>query len=316
MTSLSRTEKLKEIYYGNEWLYCLMYYPKYLVDILRFRSLPATFYLKRLYKRKIGKELNLKKPLRFTEKIQWLKLYHRKDLYTICADKHLVRGYVEVRIGTEYLIPQIIFTKEVKDLKPENLPNYPFIIKTNHDSSGGIIIRDKTKVNWTAIRKKIKFLLNGNYYWKSKEWAYKNIQPGIVVEKLLMDDEGNVPRDYKFYCFNGKVKQILVVLDREENKQSFRFNEEWQRVEMCFGEEATEKKNIEIKKPPKELQEMIRVSERLAKGFPFVRVDLYLVKERVFFGELTFYPLSGLEKIQPDSFDFQLGQLLKLPIQS
>ncbi len=273
--------------------------------------LPDRLFLKRQYKKRLGKELDLKNPKTFNEKIQWLKLNDRTPLHTIISDKYAVREYVKKKIGLVYLIPLIHHTQDVNEIRAENLPDYPFIIKTNHDSSGGIIIRDKSKADWTAIRKKLKTLLSKNYYHHAREWQYKHIKPRIIVEKLLMDDKGNIPYDYKLFCFHGQVKFIEVDINREKDHCINYYTPQWEKLPNIWkGFKSGEKYNIST---PKTLAEMIHISEILSSDFPFLRVDLY-IKEQVYFGEMTLSDSAGYGIFFTEEWDQKLGDMLHLPI--
>lgn len=272
--------------------------------------LPDTLFLKRQYKKRLGRTLNLKNPKTFNEKMQWLKLYDRRPLHTIIADKYAVREYISKKIGPKYLIPLIHHTLDVDEIKPEKLPGYPFIIKTNHDSSGGIIIRDKSKADWSSIRKRLKKLLSKNHYYHAREWQYKNIKPRIIVEKLLMDDEGEIPYDYKFFCFHGKVKFIEVDIDREKEKCTNLYTPQWEKLPQILKKfKSGDKYNIPA---PNTLTEMIHISEILSSGFPILRVDLYTLKENIYFGELTLTPTAGYREFSTEALDKKFSNMLHL----
>lgn len=271
--------------------------------------LPDIFFLKKQYKKRTGKKLDLKNPKTFNEKTQWLKLHDRSPLHTMISDKYAVRKYISKRIGSKYLIPLIFHTLDAEEIRAENLPNYPFIIKSNHDSSGGIIIRDKSKADWDSIRKKLKKLLSKNYYYHAREWQYKNIKPRIIVEKLLMDDAGNIPYDYKVFCFNGQVKFIEVDINREKDHCINYYTPQWEKLPQIWrGYKSGENHNVPS---PKKLDEMIYISETLSSDFPFLRVDLYILKEQIYFGELTLSDSAGYGRFLED-WDEKLGDMLLL----
>ncbi|NHF61536.1 glycosyl transferase [Flavobacteriaceae bacterium TP-CH-4] len=269
------------------------------------------------YKKNFGQKPNLKNPKTLNEKIQWLKINDRSPLHTQCADKYAVRDYVSSRIGSEYLVPLYFHTKNVNDLVPENLPDVPFIIKTNHDSGGGIILKEKSKANWAEIQKKLEARLKTNYYKASKEWQYKNIKPRIIVEKLLQDRNGDIPLDYKLHCFNAKVEMIQVDIGRG-TKNHYRnwYSKDWKREPYRWsspkgGGVYTDPSEEDVPKP-KTLEKMIALSEELSKGFDYVRVDLYDVDGKIYFGELTFHHDGGYQPILPKKWDLILGQKLTL----
>jgi hypothetical protein len=279
-------------------------------DMRPSNFLPDKLFLKRLYRKRLDKTLDLKHPKTFNEKLQWLKLYDRKALYTTIADKYAVRHYISEKIGAQYLIPLLYQTEDVNEISAENLPDAPFIIKTNHDSSGGIIIQDTSDTDWKMIRKRLKKLLAKNYYYHAREWQYKHIKPRVIVEKLLTDRNGKTPYEYKLHCFHGKVEYIQVFIDKKI--QSNIYNTKWE-LQPSFW--TTEKPNIDFElHPPSTLKEMIRIAEILASGFFYLRVDLYNVEERIYFGELTLHDGAGLEVFN-EGIDEKLGSLIHLPIE-
>ncbi|MDO6819738.1 ATP-grasp fold amidoligase family protein [Zobellia sp. 1_MG-2023] len=273
--------------------------------------IPEATVLKFRFKKMLGYSLNLDLPKTYNEKIQWLKLNDRSELHVTCADKFAVREHIEKKIGLNYLIPLINQTKKVEEINPETLPDYPVIIKTTHDSGGVLIVRDKHKIDWTDARKKLTSLLNYKYANIKSEWQYEKIEPRLVVEKLLISEDGKIPSDYKFHCFNGKVGFIQVDVDRETNHKKNLYDIDWNLIPCEF--------NYPIGPPvarPTTLGEMIEVAQILSKDFLFVRVDLYSVKNKVYFGELTFHPASGFGKFIPEVWDLNFGQMLKLPVRS
>ena len=272
---------------------------KWIYDIYRFRIIPEKMFIKHTYKKALGKYPNLENPKLFSEKIQWLKLNDRTPLHTICADKYRVREYVKEKIGEKYLIPLVLETKNVNDICEKNMPDYPVIVKTNHDSGGGYIIKDKTKADYKYIRKELKKRLRKNYYWGNKEWEYKNIEKRIIVEKLLKDKSGNdLLNDYKIYCFNGEPVYIQTLFDRDTGVKETWYDLNWKKQNFCYF--SKEKKEVQ---KPNSLDKMIKSSKKLSKDFKYIRVDLYDVNNQVYFGELTFHPFSGNMMWEPREWD-------------
>jgi hypothetical protein len=306
---------LKEIlkyYYKNSKIgNKLLYLPKIIRDLFYFiktKNLTDEEFIKLRYKINLNKEINLTEPILFTEKIQWLKLNDRNELYTQCADKYLVRRYVEDKIGSNYLIPLLFETKDYQDIKSSNLPEYPVIIKTNHDSGGVFIIDDKNSINFLKIRREIKKRLLKSHYSISREWEYKNIKPRIIVEKLLKDSSGNNQlNDYKIYCFHGEPTFIQTIFDRGNETKEDWYDTNWNLQDAYYF--SAKKKYV---KKPKQLDELLKVAKKLSKDFPYVRVDLYIVDNKIYFGELTFRPYGGFMKFVPESFDNDLGKYLDL----
>lgn len=274
------------------------------------KVLPEDLRLKIRFKRMLGYSLNLKKPKTFNEKIQWLKLNDRSDLHTICADKFRVREYVKTKVDEKHLIPLFYFSPSSNDIKASNLPDFPVIIKTNHGSGSIYIVKDKNGFNFKKLRGKLKKQLKESYSNSKGEWQYKNIKPMILVEKLLIDKNGNIPSDYKLHCFNGRVKIIQIHTDRfTRHKISF-YSAEWSLLPIR-RQKIQNEPNLS---KPRNLSEMINIAEKLASDFLYVRVDLYNVNNHIYFGELTFHPASGFGKFVPEIWDMKLGDMLTLPI--
>jgi len=259
--------------------------------------IPKEVYLKYKFKKTFGFPLNLSNPRTFNEKLQWKKLYDHNPLYTSCSDKYAVREYVKQKIGEKYLISLQYVTD-----KPETIPfdklKIPFIIKSNHGSSRNILIYKKEEINKEKIKKNCSKWLKENYYYYEKEWQYKNINPRIIIEKMLLNDKNEVPEDYKFHCFNGKVEFIQVDTGRFSNHKRTIFNKEWSKLPFRYCLKLNNKpaygEDNNIKKPIN-LSEMILIAKKLSEGFTYVRVDLYSLNNKIYFGELTFthFGLSG-----------------------
>lgn len=300
-------EFLKHLNHDTTIGHLLLSPAKKLYDICGARLFSEKFYIKQTFKNSIGYDLNLENPKTLNEKIQWLQLNDRTPLRTLCADKYAVRDYVKEKIGEEYLVPLIFHTTNPTDIVPGNLPDFPFIIKTNHGCGDYIIVKDKSTIDWKRVQKNLKKSLKSNYYYKAKEWQYKNIKPYIVVEKLLLDKNFNIPNDYKFNCFNGKLGFPEVHIDRYIDYRKNCYDSEWNILNCEWGA----KRGSEVKKP-KLLTKMILLAEILAKDFRYVRVDLYNLRDKIYFGELTFSPGAGLCRFNPPEWDRKFGNELKL----
>lgn len=266
------------------------------------------------FKKTFSYKLDLKNPKTLNEKLQWKKIYDRKDIYTLCSDKYKVRDYIDERIGAQYLIPLILATDNPKKIKYEELPD-SFIMKYNHNSGHNIIVRKKGYAQIEKIRLEGRRWLKRNYYQTSKEWQYKNIKPLIIVEKLLVDENGNVPLDYKFHCFHEKVEAIQVDIDRFENHKRNFYDTNWKLLPFIWCTFKNAKplwgNGRDIDRPIL-LKEMIDVAEKLSKGFDYVRVDLYSFENKVYFGEMTFTHGGGYEMFYPAEYDKIFGEKLKL----
>jgi hypothetical protein len=302
-------KKLSDVYRKSDIGYYLLR-PFFKIYVQVLKLIPDEIIAKKRFKRHMGYSLDLNNPETLNEKINWLKLYNRKELHTIVADKYKVRAYIEKKIGNQYLIPLLFHTKNYRDIKPENLPDTKFIIKTNHDSSGGLIVRDKSQINWGKARNTFKKLLKENHYYRTGEWQYKNIPPMLIVEKLLLDENGSIPEDYKFHCFNGKFGFVGVDLDRESNNRTRNlYDAQWNLLLCHWG-----RPNGRKLEKPTNYEEMIRLAETIAQDFIYVRVDFYSIEGCTFFGEITLHHSSGLRKFLQKECDYRYGKLLKLDI--
>lgn len=265
-------------------------------------------FLKRKWRLVFGKSIDLKNPETFNEKIQWLKIHDRKDMYIKLVDKYEAKKNVIESIGEDYVIPTIGIYDKFEDINFDELPSQ-FVIKCTHDSGGLVVVKDKSKMNLREIRKKISKSLKRNYYYHGREWPYKNVKPRIIIEKYMEDDNADELTDYKVMCFGGKAKMIFTCTERfgDGLKVTF-FDLDWNKLPFERHYPASKK---DIPKP-KNLKKMIELSEKLAEGIPFVRIDWYEINGKLYFGEYTFYPGSGFEEFTPEEWDKKLGDLIDL----
>lgn len=270
--------------------------------------IPDETLLKIKYRYHIGQNLNLKRPEKFTEKIQWLKLNNRKNEYVDYVDKYQVRSFIEEKIGREYLIPLIGVYEKVEHIDWESLPD-KFVLKCTHGSHCNIICENKHELDIQESKKLLEKWMKRNWFWYGREWPYRNVKPRIICEKYMVDESGVELKDYKILCFNGEPKIIQVDYDRFTNHKRNLYDTEWNYIPVSFLV-PTDKK-VEIKKPEK-LEEMLVLAKKLSKDHPHLRVDFYSIEKNIFFGEMTFYPESGFGKFAPQEFDYKLGQLINL----
>ncbi|WP_195265428.1 ATP-grasp fold amidoligase family protein [Clostridium sp. 1001275B_160808_H3] len=249
---------------------------------------------------------NLKSPKTFYEKIQYIKINCDLNKYSEFVDKYKVRCYVERKIGNEYLIPLIDCFKSSDEIDFEKLPN-KFVLKANHSSGQNIICKDKNKSNINEYKKMISKWMKENFYYKLREVQYKNIEPIIMCEEYLEDVSGNL-MDYKFFCSEGKPQFIQLDIDRFRGHKRNFYDLSWSKLPWkCVHD------NIEYKiDKPKNLEKMIEVASKLCQDFQFVRVDLYSVGEKVYFGELTFTPGAGVELYEPKEINTVVGNLIDI----
>lgn len=269
-------------------------------------------YLELKYYYKIGEKLDFSNVKTFNQKLQWLKLYDRNPQYTKMVDKYEVKEYVANLIGRECIIPTLGIYNKFEEIEWAKLPN-KFVIKCTHDSESTIICKDKDKLDIKSLRKYYNKKVKSNYYYKSREWPYKNVKPRIIIEKYMQDNETQDLKDYKFMCFNGKVKCSFVCSNRHSEKGlnvDF-FDLNWNKMPFVRHYPNS---NENIPKPIN-YELMIELAEKLSIGIPFVRVDFYEINGKVYFGELTFFPGSGFEEFTPEKYDRILGDMLELPKQ-
>ena len=274
---------------------------------------PDKLYLELLFFIKTGKRLNLKKPKTFNEKIQWLKLYNRKNLYTTLVDKYTAKDFVAKKIGEEHIIPLYGVWKDANDITYQSLPNQ-FVLKTTNGGGGDVVIcKNKNEFNKTKIVKHLNHGLKKSIYKKFREWPYKNVSPRVIAEKYLEDEHGEL-YDYKFYCFDG-VPQFCQVIRNRFHKETIDFYDlKWTHMPFVGLNLAAENGVKPVEKPLC-LDDMVESCKKLSKGIPFVRVDFYVIKSNYFFGEMTFYPASGFGTFRPDGWNEKIGELLNLPIE-
>lgn len=271
------------------------------------KVIPDKTYLEILYFLKTGKKLNLKNPRTFDEKLQWLKLYDRKEEYVKLADKYEVKEYVAKLIGTEHVIPTLGVWKDVNEIDFERLPNR-FVLKTTHDSGSVIICKDKASFDKNAAKEHLRRRLKQNYYYHAREWVYKNIIPRIIAEPYLEDESGGLI-DYKLFCFHGEPYLIQVDVDRFESHRRNFYTLEWEYLNLRRKSANFDPKLVSR---PKNLDMMIEFAKCLSANKPFVRVDFYEVQSHVFFGEVTFYPGAGFSGFEPEEWNKILGDMIDL----
>src|SRR5699024_7450366 len=256
----------------------------------------------------MGYKPNLKNPQTYNEKLQWLKLNDHNPLYTQLVDKYKVRDYIANEIGREHLVPLYGVWDTAEEIDFDTLQN-EFVLKANHTSGDVFICKDKEKTDLNLLKKQISKWIKRNYYWKSREWPYKDVRPKIIAEKYLKEFEHGLI-DYKIMCFNGKALCTFVCTKRntEEGLHITIVDRDWNILLVC--RKNTPRENFVEK--PTTYNSMLSYAEKLSKDMPFVRVDLYEMKEKIMFGELTFYPASGFEGFSPSEWDKKFGDWLKL----
>ena len=251
----------------------------------------------------------LRNPISFEEKVSCRMLFDRDPRWTMIADKWRVRDYVANKVGSEYLVPLLWHGGNPEDIPFNELP-IKFVIKTNHGCKYTIIVKDKTQLDQKKTRRQLKKWLNENFCqdkFLGLEWAYKNIRPTIIIESFLADDSGNVPVDYKFFCYAGQAEFLQMNFDRFGDPYEKFFDRDFNALDLWNG---TKQYPGEVVRP-NNYESMICLAESLAQGFDFIRVDLYSVCGQIYFGELTCYPSGGMTPFVPETYDFLFGEKWK-----
>ncbi len=274
--------------------------------------LPDKLYLQIFYFATTRKFINFKDPKGFNEKLQWLKVNDRHPEYSKLVDKLAVREHITEVLGEEYLFPLLGKWESFDKIDFDTLPNQ-FVLKCNHDSGSSKVIKDKfalTKEDFDAMKKFYSKRLKHDFFYAGREYPYKDIKPYIIAEKMMTDDKNPEKSidDYKFYCFNGIPKMMLMVTDRDTDCR-FDF------FDMSFNHLDVKRHCPNSDKPiekPKMFDEMHRIATELAKNKKFVRIDLYELGGKIYFGEYTFFAGGGFQLFKPDEWERKLGDWIAL----
>lgn len=257
------------------------------------------------YKKRTSRDVDLVTPKRFTEKLQWLKLFYRDPLIEKCSDKFMARLYLE-SIGKKKLLNELIGEYDsVDSIDFQSLPQQ-FVLKVSHGSGWNIVCKDKSELNWGMYKYIIKSWLKQNLYIYGREWNYQNLSPKIIIEKYIDSGDGQLT-DYKFFCFNGELGFVQVDRDRFSNHKQSYFDMEWNLLPFTTGHVSMKEEEPEC------FEEMKLLAKELSGPFPHVRIDFYNVGKKVYFGEFTFFDGSGFYCFDPDIWDYHWGSMLNLP---
>lgn len=283
--------------------------PYFILKRIAFLFRNDETYLKWYYFLNMHKFPDLEHPKTFNEKLTWLKLHDKHPEYSRLVDKYEVKKYVAEKIGQQYIIPTLGIWDDVEDIDFDKLPNQ-FVLKITSDSGGIIICRDKAKLNYNKVRKLMRKSQKRHFFAENREYPYRNVKPRIIAEQYMEVESCKSLNDYKFFCFDGEPKLLLVITDREKkacydffdmnfNHLSIRRTHPWAQPQVVC---------------PKEFETMKEIASTLAQGFPHVRIDLYNVDGCIYFGEFTFFSASGNMPFEPEEWDYKLGEWLNLPL--
>lgn len=279
------------------------------------RILPDKPYLSLKFYKEFGRFPDWKNPQTYSEKLQWLKLYDRKPEYTMMVDKYAVKNFVSSILGAKYVIPTIGVWDKPEDIEWDKLPNQ-FVLKTTHGggNEGVVICSDKITFDKQSAIDKLNASLRTDLFKVWREWPYKNVPKRILAEKYIEPrPEIKDLADYKFFCFDGKVKGLFVATERQNPNEEVKFDffdENYNHLPFRQGHD-----HAKVMPPkPRNFELMKQLAGKLSKGIPHVRVDLYDLGDHVLFGEMTFFHFSGMVKFEPEEWDKRLGDMLKLPI--
>lgn len=275
-----------------------------------FNWMKDELYLRCFYRAKMGRKLNLDAPQTLNEKVQWLKLRDRNPLHARLVDKLGAREYIAGTIGKEYLIPLLGVWKNPNLIDFDALPDR-FVLKCSHNSGGSIICTNKAALNRSAVRRNLRRQLRKNYFWFSREWLYRNIPPRVLAEAFIGGEDGSIPKDYKFFCFHGTVRAMIVCESRtSKHVNSYYYDREFR--PFYVHTRTIQKPDGLVIEKPAHFEEMRDLAERLSHGMPYVRIDLYDTPEGIRFGEFTFFGKSGFEYGYTLEGDALLGSYLNL----
>ena len=281
-------------------------------DKIGLINMPDKQYLELMYEAKFNYKPDLEHPKTFNEKTQWLKLYYRKPELPRFVDKITAKEEVAKIIGEQYIIPTIGKYNKFDEIDFKKLPNQ-FVIKCTHDCASVIICRDKSKFDIKKARKKINKALKVKYYGKhSREWAYSQIKPRIIIEKFMKNKNSDDITDYKLFCFND-VPKIMYISSGLENHATASISFADMDYNLLDIERADFRALDHLPPKPKSFEEMKKLAKKLSKDFPQVRVDFYEINGKPYFGELTFYTCGGTVDWKKHEYDERLGKMIKLP---
>ncbi len=310
-------DKILMVNSGNreKWFKVAFHNPRrillFFLEKVGIRKMNDEDYAHIIYEFKFGRKINLDNPMTFNEKIQWLKLNDRNPQYSKLVDKYEAKEFVKGAIGEQYVIPSYGVWNAYSEIDFAELPD-SFVLKCTHDSGSIVFVKDKNSFDEVGAKQRFDKTLKANYYHKGHEWAYENVKPRIIAEKLLETANGDL-KDYKVFVLNGIPRMIQVDYGRFTNHRRNLYTPEWEYIHGSLHYPTDPDYVIE---KPGCLDELLSVAAKLAKrvDIPFLRTDFYIVDDHIYFGEMTLYPGNGQEVFTPDALDFKLGEYLELPV--
>lgn len=264
-------------------------------------------FLEYKFLQKLGFPLDLRDPKSFNEKLNWMKLYDRDPLYTVIVDKYLVRDYVSEKIGEKYLTQLLGLYDTPDEIDWDSLPD-KFALKVNNGCKFNILCKDKAKLDIPSALEKLRVWVKDNGYTHAREWPYKDVKTKILCEEFLEGDSEWGLLDYKFFCFNGEPVYVAVDFDRFTYHTQYFYDLNWQRQPFVQGLPTPDRDAPK----PDNFDEMVGLARTLSENFPFLRVDLYNFKDKVYFGELTLHPAADFKMITPEEYEWKLGEMVTL----
>lgn len=275
--------------------------------IHKLAFLPDKLYLKLVFRIKTGRKLNLKNPTGFNEKQNWLKLYDKHPEYTRLVDKLAVRDHISQELGAEYLFPLLGHWESYEEIDFSKLPKR-FVLKCNHDSGSVKVITDKDQMDHEELKQFFTNRLKMNSFHFGREYPYKNVKPCILAEQYMESTNGSGINDYKFFCFDGVPQMMFVATERSTDVKFDFYDMDFRHLDLYNLHPNSEHEILK----PQAFEEMKELCRKLTKGMKFVRLDLYEIDGKVYFGEYTFFHGGGFHLFSPEKWEQYLGDLIQL----